>query len=98
MYPNKIFFKYKIIFLHAKNEGLDSYLHCAARGNQATVCKLLLEYDIDVTWLNEKDETARDIATQNKYEEVLKVLKSKYERAGMLFVKNCQNVFFNHYV
>ena len=95
LYDNKIFFKYDIIFLHAKNEDLDSYLHCAARGKHAKVCKLLLNYDIDVTWLNAKDETARDIAMQNKDEEILEVLKSKYERAGMLFAQICQNCFFH---
>ena len=95
LYDNKIFFKYDIIFLHAKNEDLDSYLHCAARGKHAKVCELLLNYDIDVTWLNAKDETARDIATQNKDEEILEVLKSKYERAGMLFAQICQNCFFH---
>ena len=90
MYSSQIFFKYKVIFLHAKDENGDSYLHCAARGKQAAVCKLLLKYDIDVTWLNKKDETARDIAMQYKHEEVLKALKLKYEKPGM-FVAFCHD-------
>ena len=59
-----MFFKYKVIFLHAKDKNGDSCLHCAARNKQAAVSKLLLKYDIDVTWLNKKDETTGDIAMQ----------------------------------
>ena len=93
---SQIIFKYKVIFLHAKDENGDSFLHCAARGNQAAVCKLLLKYDIDVTWLNKKDETARDIAMQYKYEEVLEALKLKYEKPGMFYVFSMMlSIFFN---
>ena len=85
LYSCQLFFKYKNVFLHAKDADGDTYLHCAAVGNQAEVCELLLHYETDVTLLNEKDETARDIAIKYNYEDVLNVMKTEYDRVGKLF-------------
>ena len=86
-YMSQVFYKYNTIFLHAMDNDGNTYLHLAAGGNQAKVCELLLKYDTEViTLLNKKDETAREIAEERNYEEVLTLLKAEYDRAGMFFV------------
>ena len=95
LYSYHLFFKYKNIFLQAKDADGDTYLHCAAVDNQAEVCNLLLSYEIDVTLLNEKDETARDIAIKYNYEDVLNVMKADYDRVGKLSFFNCFYLIFN---
>ena len=85
-YSSEIFYKYKTIFLHAMDVDGNTYLHLAAKGNKAKVCKLLLRYDTEIiTLLNKKDETARDIAKNRGYENVLNALKTEYERSGKFF-------------
>ena len=83
-YKSRIFYKYNIIFLHAMDISGNTYLHLAALGNQAKVCELLLKYDTEVADLsNKNDKTARDIAKENHYVNVLNVLKAQYNRIGM---------------
>ena len=84
-YTCQIFYKYRNIFLHALDARGNSYLHCAVAGNQPDICRLLLEHDIDVTLLNEKEESARDVANSKRYKNVLNVLKDKYDRIGNYF-------------
>ena len=44
----------------------------------------ITEYDTEIiTLLNKKDETAKEIAAKNGYEDVLSVLKAQYDRVGM---------------
>ena len=86
-YSSQIFYKYRNIFLHARDAHGSSYLHCAVSGNQPNICRLLLEHDIDVTLLNEKEESARDVANSKGYKNVLSVLKAKYDRIGNYFFK-----------
>ena len=82
-YRSKIFYEYNQIFFHAMDVDGNTYLHLAADGNHSKVCEILLNYDIEViTLLNKNDETARDIAKKNGYEDVLKVLKAQYDRVG----------------
>ena len=84
-YRSQIFYKYNTIFLHAMNVDGNTYLHLAADGNQSKVCEILLKYDIEsITLLNKKDETARDIAEENDYKDVLNALKSQYDKTGMM--------------
>ena len=67
------------------NDG-NTYLHLAAFGNHANVCELLLKYDTEfITLLNKKDKTARNIAQEKNYKDVLVVLKPEYDRRGMFF-------------
>ena len=88
-YSSQVFYKYKIIFLHAMDVDGNTYLHLAAKGNQATVCELLFRYDTEITTLlNKEDKTAREIAKDNGNKDVLNALKVEYERAGMFF-NNC---------
>ena len=62
----------------------NTYLHLAAAGNKDKVCELLLRYDKEVLdLLNKEDKTARDIGGNNRFMNVLDVLKTEYERAGM---------------
>ena len=89
-YTSQIFYKYRNIFLHALDAHGGSYLHCAVAGNQPDICRLLLEHGIDVTLLNEKEESARDVANSKGYKNVLNVLKDKYDRIG--------NYFFELYI
>ena len=89
-YTSQIFYKYRNIFLHALDAHGSSYLHCAVAGNHPDICRLLLEHDIDVTLLNEKEESARDLAKSKGYKNVLNVLKDKYDRIG--------NYFFELYI
>ena len=84
-YSHQIFYQYRNIFLHARDAHGNSYLHCAVSGNQPDICRLLLEYDIDVTLLNEKEESARDVANSKGYKNVLSELKAKYDRIGNYF-------------
>ena len=86
-YSNQMFYKYRNIFLHARDAHGSSYLHCAVSGNQPNICRLLLEHDIDVTLLNEKEESARDVAISKGYKNVLSELKDKYDRIGNYFFK-----------
>ena len=61
----------------------NTYLHLAALGNQAKVCELLLKYDTEILDLtNKNDETARDIAINKGYKNVLNVLRVEYNRTG----------------
>ena len=86
-YSSQVFYKYKTIFLHAMDVDGNTYLHLAAQGNQAEICELLLKYDTEIiTLLNKKDETARKIAKDNGYKDVLNALNVEYERSGMSFV------------
>ena len=86
-YSSQVFYKYKTIFLHAMDFDGNTYLHLAAQGNQAEICNLLLKYDTEIiTLLNKKDETARKIAKDNGYKDVLNAVKAEYERSGMYFV------------
>ena len=88
-YSSQVFYKYKIIFLHAMDVDGNTYLHLAAKGNQAKVCELLFRYDTEITTLlNKEDKTARKIAKDNGNKDVLNALKVEYERAGMFF-NNC---------
>ena len=83
-YKSQVFYKYNTIFLHAMDNDGNTYLHLAAGGNQAKVCKLLLKYDTDViTLLNKKDETAKKIAEERNHKEILMLLKAEYDRTGM---------------
>ena len=84
-YSSQIFYKYRNIFLHALDNHGNSYLNCAAAGNQPDICQLLLEYGIDIILLNKKEESARDIASNKGYKNVLNVLKTKYDRIGNYF-------------
>ena len=85
-YMSQVFYKYNIIFLHAMDNDGNTYLHLAAAENQAKVSELLLKYDADViTLLNNKDETARNIAEGRNHKDVLAVLKAEYDRTGMFF-------------
>ena len=85
-YRSQVFYKYKTIFLHAMDADGNTYLHLAAAGNFPKVCKLLLEYDTEfTTLLNKKDKTARDIAMEKDYKDVLNILKAQYDREGMIF-------------
>ena len=84
-YRSQIFYKYNIIFLHAMDDKGNTYLHLAAEGNHANVCKLLLRYDTEIiTLLNKEDKTAREIAKNNGHGEFLNALKAEYERKGMV--------------
>ena len=86
-YSSQVFYKYKTIFLHAMDVDGNTYLHLAAQGNQAEICELLLKYDTEIiTLLNKKDETARKIAKDNGFKDVLNALNVEYERSGMSFV------------
>ena len=84
-YSSQIFYKYRNIFLHALDNHGNSYLNCAAAGNQPDICQLLLEYGIDIILLNKKEESARDIVSNKGYKNVLNVLKTKYDRIGNYF-------------
>ena len=85
-YMSQVFYKYNIIFLYAMDNDGNTYLHLAAAENQAKVSELLLKYDADViTLLNNKDETARNIAEGRNHKDVLAVLKAEYDRTGMFF-------------
>ena len=85
-YSSQIFYKYKTTFLHAMDVDGNTYLHLAARGYKAKVCKLLLRHDAEIiTLLNKKGETARDIAKDRGYKNVLNALKTEYERSGTFF-------------
>ena len=85
-YRSQIFYKYDIIFLHARDTDGNTYLHLAAEGNQAQICQLLLKYDTEVlTLLNKNNDTARDVAKFNGHKDVLNTLKAEYDREGMLF-------------
>ena len=85
-YSSQIFYKYKTTFLHAMDVDGNTYLHLAARGYEAKVCKLLLRHDAEIiTLLNKKGETARDIAKDRGYKNVLNALKTEYERSGTFF-------------
>ena len=82
-YRSQVFYKYKTIFLHAMDLEGNTYLDLAAAGNKDKVCGLLLRYDKEVLdLLNKEDKTARDIARNNGFMNVLDVLKTEYERAG----------------
>ena len=86
-YKSQVFYKYRIIFLHAIDVNGNTYLHLAADGNHSEVCDLLLKYDTEIsTLLNKKDETARDIANKKDCQNVLNVLKTQYDREGMFFI------------
>ena len=62
----------------------NTYLHLAAEKNHAKICELLLQYDTEIiSLLNRKDETAMEIAKNNDYKDISKVLKEEYERIGM---------------
>ena len=85
-YGTEVFYKYNTIFLHAMDNDGNTYLHLAAFGNHANVCELLLKYDTEfITLLNKKDKTARNIAQEKNYKDVLVVLKPEYDRKGMFF-------------
>ena len=85
-YRSQVFYKYKIIFLHAMDVDGNTYLHLAAKGNQTNVCQLLLKYDTEIiSLLNKEDKTAREIAKDNGHKEVSNALKVEYERAGLFF-------------
>ena len=87
LYKSQIFYKYNAIFLHAMDADGNTYLHLAADGNQFKVCKLLLKYDTDIlTLLNQKGESAREIAKKSGYKDVLNSLKAYYDRIGMLLL------------
>ena len=65
----------------------NTYLHLAAKQNQAKICELLLKYDTFITNLsNKKDETARKIAEDNGHKDVLNALKVEYEKTGNIFI------------
>ena len=86
-YVSQVFFKYNAIFLHAMDNDGNTYLHLAAAGNHAKVCELLLKYDTDIiTLLNKKDQTARDIAQEGSHEDALALMKTEYDRTGMVLV------------
>ena len=86
LYRNEVFYKYDALFLHAMDIDGNTYLHLAAKGNQAKICDLLLKYDREIITLeNKKGETGRQIAKSNGYCDVLNALKGVYERAGMFF-------------
>lgn len=85
-YSSQVFYKYKNIFLHAMDAQGNTYLHLAAAGNQQRICKLLLDYDTEfTTLLNKEDKTARDIAMENDFKDVLNVLKAQYDTEGIIF-------------
>ena len=84
-YRSQVFYKYKVIFLHAMDNDGNTYLHLAAVGNHAKVCELLFKYDTEaINLLNKKDKTARDIAQEKCHKDALRVLKEEYDRTGML--------------
>ena len=90
---SEVFYKYSAIFLHAMDVDGNTYLHLAADGNQSNVCELLLKYDTDfINLCNKKDETARDIAKKKNYKDVLRSLKTHYDRTGMFFCVTYKNV------
>ena len=85
-YSSQVFYKYNCIFLHAMDAQGNTYLHLAAAGNQQKICKLLLDYDTEfTTLLNKEGKTARDIAMENDFKDVLNVLKAHYDREGIIF-------------
>ena len=89
-YTSQVFYKYNTIFLHAMDINGNTYLHLAANGNQNKICELLLRHSTEITTLlNKKDETARDIAKKNDYNEVLNVLKAQYDKTGMFSYVFC---------
>ena len=84
LYKSQVFYKYRTIFLHAMDTDANTYLHLAAEKNHAKICELLLQYDTEIiSLLNRKDETAMEIAKNNDYKDISKVLKGEYERIGM---------------
>ena len=86
-YRSQVFYKYSTIFLHAMDVDGNTYLHLAAEGNHSKICELLLKYDTEIiTLLNKKDETARNIAKSNGYNDVLDALKTEFDREGMFFL------------
>ena len=86
-YKSQVFYKYRIIFLHAIDVNGNTYLHLAADGNHSEVCDLLLKYDTEIsTLLDKKDETARDTANKKDCQNVLNVLKTQYDREGLFFI------------
>ena len=85
IYMSQVFYKYSTMFLHAMDDNGNTYLHLAAKENQANICELLLKYDTDIiTLLNKTDETAWRIAEDNGYKDVLNALKAECDRIGML--------------
>ena len=64
----------------------NTYLHLAAAGNQQKICKLLLDYDTEfTTLLNKEGKTAREIAMESDFKDILNVLKAQYDREGIIF-------------
>ena len=85
-YRSQVFYKYKCIFLHAMDVQGNTYLHLAAAGNQQKICKLLLDYDTEfTTLLNKEGKTAREIAMESDFKDILNVLKAQYDREGIIF-------------
>ena len=74
--------KDKKFFLNLRDLSGCTYLHYASYGGHTSICKLLLAYDVDVTYENRKGKTARDIAIKKKFQNVLDVLKEKYDPLG----------------
>ena len=72
----------KKYFLNLRDLSGYTYLHYASYGGHTSICKLLLMYDVDVTYGNRKGKTARDIAIKRKFQTVLDVLKEKYDLLG----------------
>ena len=74
--------KDKKYFLNLRDLSGYTYLHYASFGGHTSICKLLLGQDVDVTCRNRKGKTARDIAIKEKNQNVLDVLKEKYDPLG----------------
>ena len=75
-------FRDKNYFLNLRDINGCTYLHYAAYGGYTSICKLLVTYNVDVTYRNIKGKTARDIAIESKFQNVLDVLKKKYDPVG----------------
>lgn len=69
-------------FLNLRDLSGHTYLHYASYGGHTSICRLLLAHDVDVTYRNRKGKTARDIAIKKKFQNVLDVLKEKYDPLG----------------
>ena len=83
-YRSQVFYKYKIILLHAMDFDGNTYLHLAVKKNQAKICKLLMKYDTEIiTLLNKNSKTAREVVKDNDHTEVLNALKVEYDTARM---------------
>ena len=69
-------------FLNLRDLSGYTYLHYASYGGHTSICELLLMHDVDITYRNSKGKTARDIAIKRKFQNVLDVLKKRYDPLG----------------